>query len=385
MIYLDSNATTQVDPKVLDAMLPFLREAFANPSASYRAARGVRSAIETARQQVAAMIGAARAEELIFTSCGTESINAAHVSVRSLWPDRPGLVHTGTEHAAGIECAKRWREAGGRVTAVPVTPQGRVDLAALEQALDAGEVALVSIMWANNETGVIAPIREIVELAHAAGALVHCDAVQAVGKIPVDVQKVPVDFLSLSGHKIHAPKGVGALYVSGRVRFRPLLVGGGQESGRRSGTENVAGIVGLGTAAALAMSERSEHALRDTFEGHVMAMLRDTIVWGDREHRLPNTSCLGFPGMDAAGLLILLDEAGVCCSAGSACHTASLHPSHVLESMGVSAADASSMLRFSFSRFNTMDEAALAADAVIHAVEKMRVLKDDASGPVAFS
>jgi len=385
MIYLDSNATTQVDPMVLDAMLPFLRGAYANPSASYQSARGVRSALESARQPVAAMIGAARVDEVIFTSCGTESINTAHQSVRHLWPDRAGLVLAGTEHAAGIECAKRWRESGGRVTEVPVTQQGRVDLAVLEQALATGDTALVSIMWANNETGVIAPMREVVELAHAAGALVHCDAVQAVGKIPVDVQAVPVDFLSLSGHKLHAPKGVGALYASSRVRLRPLLVGGGQEKGRRSGTENVASIVGLGAAAALTMAEHGVSRLRDGFEDRVMAGLSDTIIFGDRAHRLPNTSCLGFPGMDAAGLLILLDEAGVCCSAGSACHTASLHPSHVLEAMGVSAAVASGMLRFSFCRFNTPEEAATAAAAVIRAVEKMRALKDDASGPVAFS
>lgn len=385
MIYLDSNATTQVAPVVLDAMLPYLRECYANPSASYRSARKVKSAVETARQQVATLIGAERTEEVMFTSCGTESINAVHASVRSLWPDRPGLIITGTEHSAVIESAKRWRESGGRVEVVPVCPSGRVDLAALEKALASGDVGLVSIMWANNETGVIAPMREIVQMAHAVGALVHSDAVQAVGKIAVNVQDVPVDFLSLSGHKIHAPKGIGGLYVSRKVRFRALLVGGGQEMNRRSGTENVAGIVALGAAALLAMDGHGNRKLRDRFEEQILASIKDVRVWGDQENRLPNTSCLSLLGVDAAGLLILLDKAGVCCSAGSACHTASLHPSHVLEAMGVSVVDAASMLRFSFSRFNSIEDVDTAADALIRSVKKLRVLNDESAGPVAFS
>ncbi len=377
MIYLDANATTPVDPAVLDAMLPFLREHFANPSASYAGGRAARRAIDHARGKLAALLHA-EPEEIIFTSCGTESINAVHASVRSLWSDSPELVITGTEHDAVLESAMRWRKCGGKVVHAPVHADGRVDLDALRTLVKPGITALVSIMWANNETGVIAPMREIIEIAHAAGALVHTDAVQAAGKVPLDVKTLPVDFLSLSGHKMHAPKGVGALYVSKRVRFEPLLIGGGQENERRSGTENVPGIVALGKAAELARQHFDDgtrsriHAMRDRFEHLIHAALPEMRIHGSLTHRLHNTSSLCLPEIDAAGMLILLDQRGVCCSAGSACHTATLHPSHVLEAMGVSDRDAACTLRFSFHRFNTKPEAEAAAHAVIEAVHKMR-------------
>jgi cysteine desulfurase len=382
VIYLDSSATTQIDPAVLETMLPFLRDYFANPSAGYSGGRTARSAVHRAREQVAALIGA-DAGEIVFTSGGTESINAVHASVRSLWPDKPDLVITGTEHPAVVESAKRWKDQGGNVLCAPVHPNGRVDLDALRQLVQPGKIALVSIMWANNETGVIAPMREIVEIAHAAGALVHSDAVQAVGKIHLSVHAVPVDFLSLSGHKFHAPKGVGALYISRRARFEPLLVGGGQERERRSGTENVPGIVGLGTAAELARQHLDDgtkarlHALRDRFEHLVHAAEPGMRVHGCREHRLHTTSSICLPEIDAAGMLILLDKAGIACSAGSACHTAALHPSHVLEAMGVSARDAACTLRVSFHRFNTKPEAETAAHTVIQAAQKMRAMQGD--------
>ncbi len=373
MIYLDSAATTPTDPAVVEAMLPFLREHFANPSASYASARMVRKAVQTAREQVATLIDA-QADEVIFTSCGTESINTALASVRELWPEKTDLIITGTEHAATLEAARRWN---GQVIHVPVNRDGMIDLDQLHTLLRPGHAALVSILWANNETGVIAPMREIVEIAHAAGALVHADAVQAVGKIAINVRDVPVDFLSLSGHKFHAPKGIGALFVSQRVRFAPLLVGGGQESGRRSGTENVPGIVALGTAASLC-GQHDLQALRDDFEQRLMSALPDGIIHGVEAPRLPNLTSLCFPGIDAAGMLILLDKAGIACSAGSACHSAALHPSHVLEAMGFDAAHAASTLRFSFSRFNTKTEAETAAHAVIDAAHKMRAeLGDD--------
>ncbi|MCX6849853.1 MAG: cysteine desulfurase family protein [Verrucomicrobia bacterium] len=377
MIYLDANATTPVDPAVLEAMLPFLREHYANPSASYAAGRRVRRAIEQARAQVAALLNASPVE-ITFTSGGTESINAVHASVRTLWPDKPELIITGTEHAAVMESARRWQAHGGKVTTAPVHSDGRVDLDALHALVRPGVTALVSIMWANNETGVLAPVHEIVTLAHAASALVHTDAVQAVGKIHLDVQTTPVDFLSLSGHKMHAPKGIGALYISQRARFAPLLVGGGQESERRGGTENVPGIIALGKAAELASEHLADgnkarlKCMRDRFEHLIHAALPDMRIHGCPTHRLHTTSSFCLPEMDAAGMLILLDQAGIACSAGSACHTGALHASHVLEAMGVSARDAACTLRFSFNRFNTKADAETAAHAVIESAHKMR-------------
>ncbi|WP_395737807.1 cysteine desulfurase family protein [Prosthecobacter sp.] len=377
MIYLDANATSPVDPAVLEAMLPFLREQYANPAASYAAGRRVRRAIEQARAQVAALLGA-RAGEITFTSGGTEAINAVHASVRALWPEKPVLIITGTEHAAVLESARRWQAQGGEVVTAPVHPNGRVDLTALRSLLRPGVTALISIMWANNETGVLAPMHEIVALAHAAGALVHTDAVQAAGKIHLDVKATPVDFLSMSGHKMHAPKGIGALYISQRARFAPLLVGGGQESERRSGTENVPGIVALGKAAELARQHLEDgtkskiKALRDRFEHLVHAALPGMHIHGSPAHRLSTTSSFCLPDIDAAGMLILLDQAGIACSAGSACHTGALHASPALEAMGVSARDAACTLRFSFSRFNTKADAEAAAHAVIEAAHKMR-------------
>ena len=377
MIYLDANATTPVDPAVLEAMLPFLREHYANPAASYAAGRRVRRAIEQARAQVAGLLGA-RPGEITFTSGGTESINAVHASVRALWPDKPELIITGTEHAAVLEAARRWQAQGGQVTTAPMHSDGRVDLGALRALVRPGVTALVSIMWANNETGVIAPMHEIVAMAHSAGALVHTDAVQAAGKIHLDVQTTPVDFLSLSGHKMHAPKGIGALYISQRVRFAPLLVGGGQENERRGGTENVPGIVALGKAAELASQHLADgtkariKALRDHFEHLLHAALPEMHIHGCPTHRLHTTSSLCLPEIDAAGMLILLDQAGIACSAGSACHTGALHASHVLEAMDVSARDAACTLRFSFNRFNTKEDTESAARAVIESAHKIR-------------
>lgn len=389
MIYLDANATTPVDPAVLEVMLPFLREHFANPSAGYAGGRVAQRAVEKARRQVAALLNA-ETDEVIFTSGGTESINAVHASVRALWPEKRELIITGTEHPAVLESANRWQAQGGSVVRAPVLADGRVDLDALRALMRPGDTALASIMWANNETGVLAPIREIAEIAHAAGALMHTDAVQAAGKIPIDVKSVGVDFLSLSGHKMHAPKGIGALYISQHSRFSPLLVGGGQERERRSGTENVPGIVALGKAAELCAMHLTDGTtsrictLRDRFEELVREGLPEMRVHGSLQHRLHTTSSFCLPDIDAAGMLILLDKVGVACSAGSACHTASLHPSHVLEAMGVSAHDAACTLRFSFHRFNTGAEVETAARAVIDSAHKLRAERGDGS-MVAFN
>ena len=380
MIYLDNNATTPIDPQVVDAMLPFLREHFANPSAAYRSARVVERAVTQARGQVAALIQA-QPEEIIFTSGGTESNNVAIDAARARAPERQHLIIGATEHPAVIEPAQRWQQSGGTVTRLRVNRLGHVDLNELRTALHQHPTALVSVMWANNETGTVTPIGEIAAIAHEAGALFHTDAVQAVGKLPIDVRACGIDFLSLSGHKFHAPKGVGALFASHRVGFRPWMLGGGQEHGRRSGTENVASIVALGAAAELAV--KADHAavtaLRDEFE----SLVRDALINGDPVQRLGTTSSLCFPGIDAAGMLILLDERGVCCSAGSACHSAAVHPSPVLEAMGLDAAHAASTLRFSFSRYTTLADVRDAARLVNECTVKMRSLAGE--GMVAMA
>jgi cysteine desulfurase len=387
MIYLDSNATSQIDPSVLEVMLPFLKESYANPSSAYQAARSVKAAIGTAREQLATLLNA-QPSEVIFTSCGTESNNAAIESAKRIcWPQRKHLVIAAAEHSAVLEPAKRWEQEGGRVTRLQSDSHGQVCLDELKASLG-NDTALVSIMWANNETGTLAQIPEITELAHAAGALMHTDAVQAVGKILIDVQAVPVDYLSLSGHKFHAPKGVGALYSSQRVRFVPSMLGGGQEQGRRSGTENVPYIAGLGHAAELMHhalhdgTEQRVQSMRDLFEQTVLCGWPDALLNGHTLQRLPTTSSICFPGLSAAEMLILLDERGLCCSAGSACHSASVHPSHVLEAMGLSATHAASTLRFSFSRFNTSADASDGAVLVLAAAAKLKSLAGDLSSLV---
>ncbi len=381
MIYLDANATTPLLPEVLDAMLPWLREGYANPSGSYAAARSARKAIERAREQVAALIGADPGE-IFFTGNGTESINSALVSLDRLTGEG-AVVVSAIEHSAVLRCAESFRR---ELKIAGVAADGRVDREALDLALDGA--AFVSVMMANNETGVIQPLGEVIEAARVRDLPIHTDAVQAAGKMPIDVRGSDVDLLSLSAHKFHGPKGVGALYVRSGLRFSPMLLGGGQESGRRSGTENTAGIVGMGVAADCVLKQPAEATdrlaeMRDRFEDKVMAGVGGVIANGSREHRLPNTSHLSFERCEAAGLLILLDEAGVACSAGSACMTGKQRPSHVQLAMGIAEHRAKSSLRFSFSRLNTAEEADQAADAVVRAVEKLRRVQGLGVGPVA--
>lgn len=370
MIYLDANATSPPAPAVVEAMLPFLTEHFGNASSGHAAGRRARRAVEKARGQVATLIGAA-AEEIVFTSGATESINSVLLFAQHEWPERPLLVISAVEHAAVLECAARWELRGGRVKRVPVNANGHVKLDEFRAALEPDRTALVSMIWGNNETGVVSPMAEMVELAHTAGAMVHADAVQMAGKLPLDVSKVPVDYLSLSGHKMHGPKGIGVLFVSRRAPFRPLLIGGGQESGRRSSTENVPGIVAMGAAAELAVSWLQSSgpgelaALRAAFEERLLAGWPGAVIHGDGVERLPNTTSICLPGVDSAGMIILLDQRGIACSGGSACHTASLHPSHVLEAMGFSADHAASTLRLSLSRMNARDDVMAAADEII--------------------
>ena len=383
MIDLDSNATTAMLPQVVEAMLPWLSGNHANPSGSYRSAKVARKAIDEARAHVAELIGATP-EEIIFTGCGTESVNTALHSLDKLGGKGTALVSS-IEHSAVLRFLENCER---EVVAVPVGESGRVDEKFFEKGCETA--AFVSVMSANNETGVIQPLDELLRIAREKGLPMHTDAIQAVGKIPVDVRQSPVDLLSISAHKFHGPKGMGALYVRKGISFDPLLRGGGQESGRRSGTENTAAIVAMGEAARLAKAAIREgvpeqiRAMRDAFEERVLQVVVGSLRNGDRDHRLPNTSHLSFDGCDAAGLLILLDQAGLACSAGSACMTGKSRPSHVQLAMGISEKRAKTSLRFSFSQLNTPDEALEAAEKVAKAVEKLRSVQGHGVGPVAI-
>lgn len=373
--YLDNNATTQVDPAVVAEMMPFLTEFYGNPSSAYKFGSQVAKAVETARERVAAILGC-EPKEIIFTSCGTESNNSAINSALHMDPDRQHVITTAVEHSGIMKHGEALAKRGVEVTYLGVDERGLVNLQELERAIRP-DTAIVSVMWANNETGVISPIHEIAEIVRKKGALFHTDAVQAVGKIPINLAESKINFLSLSGHKLHCPKGVGVLYVNKRTKFHQYLIGGGQEHGKRAGTENVASIVALGKACELA-AEFMQHealevrSLRDQFEDHVLEKVQGTQVNGDRVHRLPNTTSIAFEGIDSEAVLMLLDKHGICCSAGSACTTGSIHPSHVLKAMGFSTTRARGSLRFSFSRFNTRLDVDKALDVLPKAVAKLR-------------
>ena len=375
MIYLDNNATTAIDPQVLDAMLPYLREQYGNPSSAYSFGKKVARAIDQAREQVASLVHCDPAE-IVFTSCGTESDNSAIQSALLIDRDRRHIVTSKVEHSAILKQAETLARRGYEISWLDVDEHGLLDLTALEQAIRP-DTAIVSLMWANNETGVLFPIEEIAAICQRKQTIFHTDAVQAVGKVPIDLGSGAIRFLSLSGHKLHAPKGVGVLYVNRRARFNPFLIGGSQEEKRRGGTHNTASIVGLGKAAELAAEHLAEENtrvrnLRDRFEQEVMARISGIQINGDPERRLPNTANLAIEGADSEALLMLLDQKGVCCSAGSACTAGALEPSHVLRAMGFSTERARASLRFSFGRFNTEQEVSSAIGILETAVEKVR-------------
>ena len=375
LIYLDNNATTRVDPAVVEEMLPFLTELYGNPSSGYRFGQQVGKALEQARERVAGLLGC-EPSEILFTSCGTESTNAAIHSALLMDRDRQHIVTTRVEHSATLKHCETLAKRGHEITWLGVNEHGQIDLAELEKSIRP-DTALVTVMWANNETGVLFPIHEIAEIVRKKGALFHTDAVQAVGKIPLALRESKINFLSLSGHKLHCPKGVGVLYVNRRTKFAPYLIGGSQENGKRAGTQNVAGIVALGKGCALA-GEFMEHeattvrGLRDAFENGVLARVKGARVNGDCDHRLPNTSNLAFEGIDSEGALMLLDQHHLCCSSGSACTTGSVHASHVLKAMGFSDDRARASLRFSFSRFNTVAEVEKALEILPKVIGKLR-------------
>ena len=383
-IYLDNNATTPLDPAVIEEMLPFLTRYYGNPSSGYAFAAKARKAVELARERLAALL---RCEpwEIIFTSGGTESNNAVIHSAVQFEPRGKHLVISGVEHSAVLRPCQDLEKRGCDVTFLGVDRDGNVDVGQVEAAIRP-ETALVSIMWANNETGVLFPVERIAEICHRKGVLFHTDAVQVIGKIPIRLRDTAVNFLSLSAHKFHGPKGVGALYVNRQTRFNPLVAGGGQENGRRGGTENAAGIVGLGKAAELAgkyliEGKCSVRSMRDRFEKALLETVNGTLVNGDGAERIPNTSSLSFEGIESSAALLLLDRHRICCSAGSACRTGSQEASHVLRAMNPKGDGARRSLRFSFSRFNTEVQIDHAIEIVPKVIEKLRQMSVPA--PVA--
>ncbi|MBX7158209.1 MAG: cysteine desulfurase NifS [Verrucomicrobiae bacterium] len=354
IVYLDNNATTSIAPEVRDAMMPFLTEFYGNPSSAYTFGAQVKKAIHHAREQVAALLNC-EPKEIIFTSCGTESDNTAIESALKT-THKKHIITTQVEHSAVLKHCEALERRGFAVTYLGVNSDGLLDSEELEKAIRP-DTALVSIMWANNETGVLFPIEKITEICQKKKILLHTDAVQIVGKLPIDLQKTPVDFLSLSGHKLHAPKGVGALFIRQNTRFTPYIIGGSQEHKKRAGTENVASIVALGKAAELAQQHLPDEQtrvknLRDLLENQILTLVPGTHRNGHQEFRLPNTSHIAFDGVEAEALLLQLDRYHICCSSGSACTTGSPEPSHVLKAMGLANLRASSSIRFSLSRYN---------------------------------
>ncbi len=391
MIYLDSNATTQVHPEVLEAMMPYLTDQCYNPSSGYRAGKSVKQAVEKAREQVASVIGA-EPEDIYFTGCGTEANNAVLYSLATMCGDKKRIITSEIEHSAILRvCEDLEKRFGFKIEKVGVDEGGRLDLVAWKKAVEQNDVLLATVMWANNETGIIQPIAEACEIAQQAGVIFHTDAIQAVGKTAVNIEDIPVDFLSISGHKFHAPKGIGALYMRSGLRFEPLLKGGGQERGMRSGTENVASIVAMGKAAEIMQVclEEDGHDgigdLRDYLESQLQEKLDGVQINGAEEYRTKNTAHLSFEDCEASGLLILLDEYGVACSAGSACMTGKQQPSHVQKAMGFSNERANSSLRISLSIFTTKEEIDTAIEMIIKAVNKLRRVQGRGGvGPVTI-
>jgi len=374
-IYLDNNATTRTAPEVLEAMLPFYSDLYGNPSSMHFFGGQVARYLKTAREQVAALIGA-HPSEIVFTSCGTESDNAAIMGTLYSYPEKKHLVISRVEHPAVLNVAHHLQARGYRISELKVDGQGQLDLDELRHVLTE-DTALVSIMTANNETGVIFPIDEIAAIVRERGIPFHTDAVQAVGKIPMDMSRSPIDMLSLSGHKLHAPKGIGALYIRKGTRFAPFVVGGHQEAGRRGGTENVPYIIGLGHAAEFCLTHLEEEnirvrALRDRLEAELLERIPNTIVNGDRQHRLPNTTNLSFEYIEGESILMLLSDEGVCASSGSACTSGSLQPSHVLRAMGVPFTAAHGSIRFSLSIYNTEEDVDAVIDVLPPIIQRLR-------------
>lgn len=384
VFYFDHNATTRVAPEVVEALLPFLTERWGNPSSAYRFGHEVGGYLDAAREQVAALIQS-DPKEVIFTSGGTESNNAAIHSALAVNPTKRHVVTTAVEHAANLSFCEWLRKREYEVTLIPVAADGTLDLHRLDESIRA-DTAIVSVMWANNETGVLFPMAEVAALCRSKGVLCHTDAVQAPGKLKIDVRALGVDFLSLSAHKLHGPKGIGLLYVKRRTRFQPYILGGHQEKGRRAGTENVPAIVGFGRAAELALAGIDDQntrvrALRDRLETAVLATIPNTCRNGAKEPRLPNTTNLAFDFVEAEAILMLLDRVGICASSGSACTTGSLDASHVLRAMGVPSLRARGSIRFSLGSDNTSEEVDYLLQHLPGIIARLRAISPLSSQP----
>jgi len=377
VIYVDNNATTQVSPEVIEEMLPYFNEFYGNPSSMHTFGGKVEHKITEARKRLAALLGAAP-EEIIFTGCGTESDSTAIRAAILSNPDKKHILTSRVEHPAIKNHYEYLSKNGYRVTFVPVDRKGRLDLDYLYKNLS-DDTALVSIMWANNESGVIFPLEEISRVVREKGIVFHTDAVQAVGKFPIDLKTIDVDMLSVSGHKLHGPKGVCALYVRRGTKYTPFIIGGHQEKGRRGGTENVASIIGLGKAAELAAAHLSDNnnqikQLRDKLENEILKRVPNTIINGDRNNRLPNTTSIAFEYVEGESILLMMDEFGICASSGSACTSGSLEPSHVLRAMGVPFTAAHGSVRFSLSKYNTEEEIGFIIEKLPPIIERLREL-----------
>ena len=375
VIYLDNNATTQVAPEVLEAMLPYYHELYGNPSSMHSFGGQVAQKIRVAREKAAALIGASP-EEIIFTSCGTESDNAAIRSALATRPDKKHIITSRVEHPAIRALCAHLATQGYRITELPVDKNGVLDLENLEKSITP-DTAVVSLMWGNNETGVIFPVQEAAAMAHERGILFHTDAVQSTGKIPINLKKNAIDMLSISGHKLHAPKGVGVLYVRKGTKFSPFLIGGHQERERRGGTENTPGIVGLGRASELAAKNMEKEntvvkRLRDKLEAELLKRITQSRVNGDTINRLPNTTNISFEFIEGEAILLLMNELGICASSGSACTSGSLQPSHVLRAMGVPFTMAHGSIRFSLSIYNTEAEIDFVIDKMPAIIARLR-------------
>ncbi len=375
VIYLDNNATTQVAEEVLEAMLPYFREFYGNPSSMHTFGGQVGQKIRAAREQVAALIGA-MPEEIIFTSCGTESDNSAIRSALATQPDKKHIITSRVEHPAVRALCAHLATQGYRITELPVDKNGILDLENLEKSMTP-DTAIVSLMWGNNETGVIFPVEEAAAMAHEKGILFHTDAVQAAGKIPINLKKNVIDMLSISGHKLHAPKGVGVLYIRRGTKFSPFLIGGHQEKERRGGTENSPSIIGLGKACELAAKNMDKEntkvkKLRDKLEEELLKRIPQSRVNGDTGNRLPNTTNISFEYVEGEAILLLMNELGICASSGSACTSGSLQPSHVLRAMGVPFTMAHGSVRFSLSIYNTENEIDFVIEKMPAIIERLR-------------
>jgi cysteine desulfurase len=387
-IYVDNNATTRVAPEVFEEMTPYFTELYGNPSSMHFFGGQVQQKVEEARERVAGLLGA-RPQEIIFTSCGTESDNAAIMSALQCNPEKRHVLTTRVEHPAVKNLVAQLKREGYRVTELPVDRHGLLSMEEVSRTMT-DDTAIVSVMWANNETGVLFPVEEIATLAKSRGVIFHTDAVQAVGKIPINMAESQIDMLSLSGHKLHAPKGIGVLYVRRGTRFAPFVIGGHQEEGRRGGTENVPYIIGLGKACELSATNLEEKnlrvkSLRDKLENGLLEMIGNSIINGDREQRLPNTSSISFEYVEGESILLKLSDKGICASSGSACTSGSLEPSHVLRAMGVPFTAAHGSIRFSLSSYNTEEEIDYILEVMPPIIEKLREISPFWKGASARS